>query len=206
MKLRYSPTSPYVRKVVATAIETGLESKIERIPTDVWDAGTDIAEDNPLGKIPALITDSGQILYDSPVICEYLDSLHDGANLFPSAGGARWTALRRQALADGMVENIVHCFIESMRKPERQSQGWIAHNRAAVERTLAALEGEADALGEAVTVGHLAIAVALEMVDMHFGDMDWRGGHPGLAAWFAGFARRPSIQAAPLKDPREAAS
>lgn len=206
MKLRYSPSSPFVRKVWLAVLELGLEDRIERIATNPLKRDDVVNSPNPLGKVPCLETDDGMVLYDSPVIIEYLDAEHGGATLIPAAGPRRWEALRRQALADGMVENIVLCFIESMRKPERQSQGWIAHNRAAVERTLAALEGEAAALGEAVTVGHLAIAVALEMVDMHFGDMDWRGGQPQLAAWFARFSERPSIQAGPLKDPREKAA
>ncbi|HVH83320.1 MAG TPA: glutathione S-transferase N-terminal domain-containing protein, partial [Steroidobacteraceae bacterium] len=90
MKLRFSATSPYVRKVMATAHETGLESRIERVPAAVWVPDTDIAKHNPLGKVPALITGEGEVLYDSPVICEYLDSLHKGPKLFPAAGTARW--------------------------------------------------------------------------------------------------------------------
>ena len=100
MKLRYSPTSPYVRKVTVTLIETGLEDRVERIPTSVWDPETDIATVNPLGKIPALITDDGEVLFDSPVICEYLDGLHDGDRLFPASGAPRWRALRLLALGD----------------------------------------------------------------------------------------------------------
>ncbi|MEE8623249.1 MAG: glutathione S-transferase N-terminal domain-containing protein, partial [Alphaproteobacteria bacterium] len=84
MKLRYNPASPYVRKVTVTLIETGLEDRVERIPTNPHDPETDIATVNPLGKVPTLITDDGEVLVDSPVICEYLDSLHDGAKLFPA--------------------------------------------------------------------------------------------------------------------------
>src|SRR3990167_1033017 len=104
MKLRYSPTSPYVRKVSVTLIETGLDKNIERVATSVWDPKTDIGKDNPLGKIPTLITDDGAVLYDSPVICEYLDGLHKGPKLFPASGEARWRALRLQALGDGMTD------------------------------------------------------------------------------------------------------
>ena len=89
MKLRFSPLSPYVRKVSVTLIETGLEDRVENILTNVWDPETDIADNNPLGKVPALILDDGQVLYDSHVICEYLDSLHDGEKLFPASGPAR---------------------------------------------------------------------------------------------------------------------
>ncbi|MEK7820711.1 MAG: glutathione S-transferase N-terminal domain-containing protein, partial [Pseudomonadota bacterium] len=116
MKLRFSPTSPYVRKVCVVALETGLFARLDLAPTNVWAADTDIGRDNPLGKVPALATDGGEVLFDSPVICEYLDSLHDGAKLFPAAGGARWTALRRQALADGILDASVLRFLENRRK------------------------------------------------------------------------------------------
>ena len=98
MQLHHNIASPYVRKVMAVAIETGLEDRLEpvgRMMTPVK-PDADLVEDNPLGKIPCLVTDDGAVLYDSPVICEYLDSLHDGPKMFP-AGPARWTALRRQA-------------------------------------------------------------------------------------------------------------
>src|SRR5215813_1681367 len=101
MKLRYSPASPYVRKCLALAHEAGLAGRIERVPTVTADPASGLAKDNPLGKVPALVLEDGQAIFDSPVICEYLDSLHDGPKLFPPAGAARWTALRHQALADG---------------------------------------------------------------------------------------------------------
>ena len=100
MKLRYSPASPHVRKVAVVAHETGLIDRLEIVPTNVWASDTDIGRDNPLGKVPALTTDGGEVLFDSPVICEYLDSLHDGAKLYPPSGGARWTALRRLKVED----------------------------------------------------------------------------------------------------------
>ncbi len=103
MKLRYAPASPYVRKVTVTLIETGLEDRVERIPTNVWDPATDIATVNPLGKIPALITDDGQVLFDSPVICEYLDGLHDGDRPFPASGALRWRASLRAATGGGTL-------------------------------------------------------------------------------------------------------
>jgi glutathione S-transferase len=104
VKLCYSPTSPFVRKVTVVAIECGIDGRIARMPTDIADADGTLAAVNPLGKVPALITDDGVVLYDSRVICEYLDSLHAGAPLFPpaAAGAPRWLALRRRrALPDG---------------------------------------------------------------------------------------------------------
>lgn len=194
MKLRWSPTSPYVRKATATLIETGLEDRVERITTNAWDPATDLARDNPLGKVPALITDGGEVLYDSPVICEYLDSLHDGRKLFPRSGGDRWTALRRQALGDGIIDAAVFRLLEGRRPPELQSQPWVDRQRAVVSRGLDALEDEAGALGGAITIGHLAIACALGYLDFRFPGDDWRAGRPGLAAWYDSMTDRRSIR------------
>ena len=83
MKLRYSPTSPYVRKVMVMAIETGLEDSIEAIATNAWESGPDLVNDNPLSKVPTLVLDGGETLYDSPVICEYLDEIAPDSSLFP---------------------------------------------------------------------------------------------------------------------------
>ena len=193
MKLRYSPTSPYVRKVMVTALETGVEGRIERIPTNVWDPASDIAADNPLGKVPALITDGGEILFDSPVICEFLDSLHDGVKLFPPSGGARWTALRRQALGDGILDAAVGRLLEGKRPDGERSDAWAARLSAAVERSLDFLEDKADALGGAVTIGHITIACALGYLDFRFPDEVWRTDRPALADWFEEFAERRSI-------------
>ena len=201
MRLRYSPTSPFVRKVMVTAIETGLDGRIEIVPTKVWDPATDIAEDNPLGKVPALITDGGEVLYDSPVICEFLDSLHDGAKLFPPSAGARWTALRRQALADGIVDAASGRLLEGKRPDGERSEAWTARLATAMDRALDALEDEADALGDAVTIGHVAIGCALGCMDFRFAGDDWRSARPALAEWYEVFAQRRSFMATMPKDP-----
>ncbi|MGH6920397.1 MAG: glutathione S-transferase N-terminal domain-containing protein, partial [Geminicoccaceae bacterium] len=106
MQLHYSVASPFVRKVMAVAIETGMDGRLEPVnrTTTPVKPDADLVRDNPLGKIPCLVADEGAVLYDSRVICEYLDSLHDGARMFPGAGPARWTALRRQAEADGIMD------------------------------------------------------------------------------------------------------
>src|SRR5579859_2529987 len=106
MKLRYSPTSPFVRKVMVAAMETGLIDRIQKVPSSVTPIkpNDDVARENPLVKVPSLTTDDGLVLYDSPVICEYLDALHSGTKLFPAAGKARWMALRHQALGDGILD------------------------------------------------------------------------------------------------------
>ena len=201
MKLRYSPLSPFVRKVTVTLIEIGLEDKVERIPTDVWDPETDIAKDNPLGKIPTLITDDGKALYDSPVICEYLDGLHDGDKLFPASGQARWRALGLQALGDGMSEAGVLKLLETRRPEEMQYEKWMARQTAAVLRAMDSLESDADGLEGAPTIGHVAVGCSLGWLDFRFADLGWRQDRPGLAEWFEGFSERPSMTATVPKEP-----
>lgn len=193
MKLRYSPTSPFARKVLAIAVEAGLRDRIALVPTDAWAPGTDLVKDNPLCKVPALVLDGGEVLYDSPVICEYLDSLHDGIKLFPATGGARWTALRRQALADGLMDAAVARRLEEKRPDGERSQGWIDRQTAAMTRALDALEDEADQLGQQPTIGHIAIACALGYVDLRFDADNWRRTRPALADWCDLFFQRRSM-------------
>lgn len=196
MKLRYSPTSPFVRKVVISALETGLDSKIERILTNAWAADTDLPLDNPLGKVPALITGDGEHLYDSPVICEYLDSLHDGNKLFPPSGGARWTALRRQALADGIMDAAVAWRIETTTRPAEYRWGsWSDRLAKVIARALAVLEEEAGDLAGRFTIGEITIVCALSYLDFRWPSLAWRQDHPNLASWYATQELRASVAA-----------
>ena len=194
MKLRYAPASPYVRKVTVLAIETGLDGRIARVSTDVWDPSTDVAGANPLRNVPTLVTDGGEALYDSPVICEYLDSLHDGLKLFPPPGGARWTALRRQALADGILDAGVARRLEALRPEKERSASWSTRQAAVVKRGLDALEDEAAGLAGPITIGHIAIGCALGWLDFRFHDDHWRDDRPTLAGWFEIFSNRPSMR------------
>ncbi len=203
MKLRYSPTSPYVRKVSVTAIELGLGERIERVPTDTQDRDSGITEHNPLGKVPALILDDGGLLYDSPVICEYLDTLHDGPRMFPAEGPERWTALRQQALADGILDAAILCMIETVRRPEElRWQVWIDRQNAKVMRAIDQFEAEAEALEGPLTIGRIATGCALGYLDFRFPDLDWRAGRPKLAAWYEDFAQRPAMRETAPKAPR----
>ncbi len=202
MKLRFSPTSPYVRKVCVLASERGLEDRIERILTDTRDPANDLSETKPLGKVPTLILDDGTALYDSPVICEYLDSLHDDEPLIP-AGLARWTALRQQALADGILDAAILRMLETVRRPEAlRWDSWIKLQRGKIVTALDALERDEGDLGGALTLGQIAVACALGYLDFRFAADNWRAERPGLAAWYEGFAKRPSMQSsAPPKNP-----
>jgi glutathione S-transferase len=204
MKLHWSPRSPYVRKVMVVAHELGFAPQIETVRTVV--GGTtphhELMRDNPLGKIPTLVLEDGTILYDSPVICEYLDTLHDGPKLFPP-WPERLTALRRLALGDGMLDIALAWLGERFRPAERQSAPHMALWEGKLRASVAALEQEADALASGrLTIGHIAIGIALSYLDFRFGDLGWRNGHERLAEWHAAFDARPSVQANPPIDDR----
>ena len=193
MKLRFSPLSPYVRKVSVTLIETGLEDRVENILTNVWDPETDIADNNPLGKVPVLILDDGKVLYDSHVICEYLDSLHDGDKLFPQPGPARWQALRLHALGDGITDAGILTLLEGRRPEEFRYEKWIQRQTAAMLRGMDALENDLENLDAGFGIGQICVACSLGWLDFRFLDLGWRADHPGLADWLEGASERPSM-------------
>lgn len=198
MKLFYGPTSPYVRKVVVAAHECGLHDRIERVDTSPWAADTTYGGVNPVGKVPALITDEGQVLYDSPVIVEYLDSLHDGPKLIPASGPKRFDQLRIAALADGMMDAIILLFSELTRRPpELRWQFWGDRMRGTAARSLDALEGDAAGFDpEKPDIAQISTATGLGWVEFRLDTLgiDFRDGHPTLSAWFDAFSKRPSMQ------------
>lgn len=211
MKLRYSPTSPFVRKVMVVAHETGLEPRIERIPTAVAPTkrNDEVARENPLVKIPALTTDDGLAIYDSCVICEYLDTLHNGNKLFPASGKARWLALRQQALGDGLLDAAILGRYESLRPREFQWPEWIDAQLRKVRGALSALEMECEAGdlagvpdGGAPTIGQITIGCSLGYLDFRYASEAWRERHKRLSAWYEDFAKRGAMQ---LTVPKEAA-
>jgi len=195
MKLRHAPRSPFVRKVMVLAHEHGLVERIELVPTSLSPVqGNDsLALENPLMKVPSLVTDDGQTLYDSPVICEYLDDMATGRKLFPAAGPARWTALRQQALGDGILDAIILCAYETQRPEDKRWSGWTDGQMRKAHQGLAAAETE-DLAGP-LTIGPIAIGCMLGYLDLRFPDDGWRRRHPKLAAWYEAFEQRPSMQA-----------
>lgn len=197
MKLHYNPASPYVRKVRAVAAETGLTGRIELVAERVTPVTSNEAlnNDNPIGKIPALVLDDGTALFDSRVICEYLDTLHDGPRMFPADGPARWQALRLQALADGMLDAAVVTRYETFLRPEAlRWPEWIAGQKGKFRRGLDALESESGSLGADAGIGTISVACALGYLDFRYTDEDWRGPRPGLAKWFETFGVRASLR------------
>ena len=154
----------------------------------------ELMKDNPLSKIPTLVLDDGTVLYDSPVICEYLDALEGDPKLFPQHGRARIVALRRQALGDGFLDLLVLARNEPMRA--QASQAHLASAATRTAATLDHLEREAEALAASpFCIGHIAIGCALSYLDFRFAEQDWRRDHPRLSNWHASFAARPSVQA-----------
>jgi glutathione S-transferase len=200
MKLRISNASPYARKCLVVAIEAGIDDRIEPVPTAPFDPASDLPRDNPLGKIPVLVTDGGESLYDSPVICEYLDSLHGGRRLVPAAGGERWAQLRLHALGDGILDAAVAMRIETSLRPEdKRWPQWIERQQAAIARALDVLEAECGDWGGDFLIGQIAVAAALGYLDFRIG-REWRAARPQLAAWFAEASGRRSMAASEPKD------
>ena len=185
-----STTSPFVRKVVVTAIETGQDREIERVKTVTSDL--ELGADNPLQKIPALILEDGTRLIDSKVICDYLCQ-RKGGTLVPS-GAKRWPVLSRQALCDGILEAAILRRYESQRPEALRSIEWDSKQKLKVDQALAALEREASSFGDAVDLGTLTAAIALDYLDFRFAQEPWREKHPNLAKWHKAFSQRPSLQ------------
>lgn len=191
MKLAYSPNSPYVRKCVAIAIARGIDAGME-----LWTIGTtapELAAKNPLSKVPTLILDDGSVLYDSPVICEYLDSLPGGAKLYPAAGPARWKALTQMALGDGILDATQPRRREVALPQDDGRRDYIATQQAKVTRALDVLEAEADSLGMLTTIGEITIGCALGYLDFRYPHEPWRPGHPKLEAWYAKVSQLPPL-------------
>ena len=198
MKLAFSSVSPYVRKVMIVAHECGLADRIEKVATavrpDQPNAG--LARDNPLMKVPTLTTDGGEVLFDSRVICAYLDSLHAGRRLIPESGGARWTALRLEAQGDGITDAGILVRYETTLRPDAlRWKEWIDGQTLKAKQGIDALEREPEQLAGELTIGHVAVATGLGWLQYRavFGDVF--AGRPKLKAWYTKLSERPSFKA-----------
>jgi glutathione S-transferase len=190
MILRTAPASPFGRKVRIAASLLGLDGEIAIERADTMDPGDSMRAQNPLGKIPILITEQGTILYDSRVILEYLDHRAGGGRIIPAEADARYAALTLQALCDGLMEAALLLVYEGRwREAERHEPKWVDHQAGKVGRALSALEAGPPPLGGALGVGHIALACALGYLDLRFAGR-WRSDHPRLVAWLDGFSAR----------------
>lgn len=196
MLLHHSPTSPFVRKVMLVLHETGLAQRVPIASVDGWSEPGHLTADNPLSMVPTLVLDDGSALYDSPVICEYLDRLHDGPRMIPDEHDARFRVLREQALADGLIDSAILVMMETIKRPpELQWEWWLDLKRRAILRALGYFESQVDERPGRVDLGTLSLAAALGYLDLRGGVGEWRDAHPALAAWFADFSERPSMRA-----------
>ncbi|HEX8541799.1 glutathione S-transferase [Pseudomonas syringae] len=197
-KLYYAATSAYVRKVMVSAHYLGITGQIELLDSAAHPIQRDerIARFNPLAKVPALQTADGLSLYDSRVICEYLDAYANGS-LFPTAGQQRWVSLVRLALGDGLVDAALLARYETSARPaEKQWDAWITGQLVKVRAALAEIETQAPQLSRIPDdIGAIAIGCGLGYLDFRFADLDWRASHPAAAAWFAEFDQHPAMLA-----------
>jgi glutathione S-transferase len=195
LKLHYSPNSPFVRKVRVAAIESGIDDRLELILTDPRLPDSPIVPINPLRRIPALELGDGQSLFESVLICEYLDSLHDGPKMFPADAAARWRALRLHALGDGALTYLVSHINELRRPEDERSPSWMVRWQRDVFATLDVIEARVGALDGPVTIGTVAVACALGYLDFRFAKDDWRRARPALTRWYETWSKRPSMTA-----------
>lgn len=197
MRLYHSPTSPYARKVMVLLLETGQQADVALIPAtgSPVDPGTMPVAQNPLGKIPALERDGGPALYDSRVICRFLDDRAGGV-LYPPAPRL-WETLTLEATADGILDAALLMVYESRLRPEGlRLADWTEGQWDKIARALDALESRwADHLAGPLDMGQIAVGCALGYLDFRHGARDWRAGRPRLADWYRVFADRPAMRA-----------
>ena len=187
MKLLSSPASPFGRKVKIAAGMKGVLGKIDIQPADTNKGDENLYRQNPLGKIPCLVTESGEAIYDSPVICEYLDGLAPDPVLFPKSGPARFKTLTMGALADGILDAALLLVYEKrFRAEDKQVQAWIDRQQSKIDRALAQLEKAPPAWDKSPDYGHLTLACALGYLDFRH-EGKWRAQHPKLVAWLDKF-------------------
>jgi glutathione S-transferase len=199
MKLLYQTHSPYARKALVFAHEAGIASRIEVVhhETSPTNRNETVFAENPLGKVPVLIRPELPSIFDSDVICAYLDTQHDGRRLIPRDGEERWHALRVQSVAQGLADAGIAVRWETVRRPEALRYPPLRDGYT--EKLIASydwLERELDVDG-ALHVGHIAVATALSW--LAFRDLpDFRKGRPRITAWLEAFEARPSMRATPL--------
>lgn len=195
LTLHWSPKSPYVRKVMVCAHELGIVPQLElvRSVAAMLKPNPAIMAVNPLSKIPTLVREDGSVLFDSVVICEYLDE-RAGGTLFPAAGEARWQALRWHAFGDGLLDALI--LWRNERERQQPLQGLLDAFELKTQASLQLLDQEAAALAAApLSIGSITVGCALGYLDYRFDALGWRALAPRLAAWQADLVRRPSFQA-----------
>jgi glutathione S-transferase len=196
MKLFYAQTSPFVRKVMVVAHELGIADRIDQRVSGAHpvDRVADVVELNPLGKIPLLVTDEGEVIYDSAVICDYLNSQCSG-NIIPNDRKTRWEALTLQSLGNGMLDASMLARYEVLARPEDKVwQVWVDSQLAKVHSGADFIESKAGSFGDRVDIGTITLACTYGYLDFRFPDLNWRDGRPATTAWYEAFLKRPSMK------------
>jgi glutathione S-transferase len=191
VKLYNTPTSPFGRKVLITAIEKGIDGKMEVLPARTPEA--ELHKKNPLDKLPVLVTDDGEAIIESSLICEYLDEIGAGPKLVPTDTKARRKIIQAQAVSQGVLDAVVLLRMEDRRKPEERSKEWIERQQKKVNRGVPALDSLLGTLPEGPTLAHITFACTVWFMDKHGIGGDWRTSAPKLAAWYEAFKTRPSF-------------
>lgn len=194
MQVFYSPASPYVRKVMVLAEETGQTvEKLDSAASPV-DRDQSVVAQNPTGKVPTAVLPDGTALYDSRVICRWLDAQHTGTKMYPD-GDAVWGVLRREALADGLLDAALLARYETVMRPaEMLWPAWLQGQMDKIDSSLDVLERDVAGYG-AMDAGWIAMGCAVAYLDFRFPDLAWRSGRPGLSDWYAELAERASFKA-----------
>ncbi len=197
MKLFYSRTSPYSRKVRMMIHEKGLQQAITSTACNPFDEAPELKAANPLGKVPTLILDDGASLYDSPVICAYLDTLTPDRLIpesSPDTNREHWNVLRWEALCDGVLDATYNIVMERRRDIREQSAGWIEQWKNQVSRSLDHMEADIDTLPERLSLAQLSLGAALGYLDFRLQDLDWRSQCPTLTVWYGDFSAHDAMQ------------
>lgn len=191
MRLLYTVTSPYARKVRAVLIEKRLEGAVELVAANPLADTPALRTANPLGKVPTLLLEDGRALFDSPVICEHFDLAGRGPHLIPRDPDARLAVLTRQALADGIMDAAFSLVMERKRPEAQRSPEWTERWTGAILRSVRALPTGRPVDG--IDLGDLAAACALAYLEFRLPDLDWRAGNYGLSQWCSAVSARPSL-------------
>lgn len=201
MKLFYSPTSPYSRKVRMVISEKGLDGQVETVRVDPFSMDKTLLFANPLGKVPTLVLDDGTAMFDSPLLCRYLDSLSGVPRLIPRDSSEKWQVLYWEALADGMTDATYNIVMERRRSATQQSAEWLGRWAADIERALQQMEARIGEIGTDVTLAHLAAGAAIGYLELRMPETLYEAAcpqpaaYPRLLQWYESFRLRPSMQA-----------
>lgn len=194
MRLFYSETSPYARKVRLVVREKGLLAQVEELPCSPFEDPAQLTAANPLGKVPTLLLDDGESLFDSPLLCAYLDQLTPQPRLIPQSGPERWRVLRWEALSDGILDAAYNLVMERRRAEGERSLAWMQRWVKEIGRSLNQVEADWHRLPRELSLAQLALASAYGYLDYRLPDLAWRGGRECSAAWYEEFSQRQSLQ------------